>query len=88
MVDEKMCVAILEDLLMARVGPEFYKTALEMKAVRNKAYTGKALNGFVFLEPEAYQSEEKLNFWLDKCLDYNPIAKSSKKKRSRKNEFR
>jgi hypothetical protein len=38
------------------------------------------MKGFVFIEPEAIDRDSDLENWIQHCLDYNPKAKSSKKK--------
>jgi hypothetical protein len=33
-----------------------------------------------FLTPDGYDREDDLEFWIQKCLDFNPEAKARKKK--------
>ena len=35
--------------------------------------------GFVFVSPDGIDMDEDLDFWIDKALEYNPKANSSKK---------
>jgi TfoX/Sxy family transcriptional regulator of competence genes len=79
-VDQKMCVGIVKDELMARIGPERYETALEIDGCHEMNFTGRAMKGYVFVEPHAVESDEKLAYWIQLALDYNPLAKASKKK--------
>ena len=79
MVDSKMCVGVVNENLMARVGVETYPKALEQKGCRAMDFTGKPLKGFVFVEPEGIDSDKELAYWIQLCLDYNPKAKASKK---------
>jgi hypothetical protein len=44
-------------------------------------FTGRPMKGWVYLEPEAIDMEVDLNKWVQLALDYNPKAKSSKKKK-------
>ena len=81
MVDDKMCVGIVKNTLMARIGPEAYEAALEKKGVSEMNFTGRAMKGYVFIQPEAVDKEEDLTYWVDLCLAFNPLAKSSKKKK-------
>ena len=80
MVDEKMCVGIIKDDLMARIDPEQYEDALQRKGCREMDFTGRPMRGFVMIDPEGYDMEEDLDYWLEKALEYNPRARSSKKK--------
>jgi hypothetical protein len=37
--------------------------------------------GFVFVNPEAVDTDAKLKYWIDLALEYNPMAKATKKKK-------
>jgi hypothetical protein len=80
MVNDKMCIGVEKEKLMARIGPEVYQQALKKKGCREMDFTGKPLSGFVFIEPEGIDMEKDLEYWITLCLDYNPKAKSRKKK--------
>ena len=82
LVNEKMCAGIVKNLLMARIDPERNEEALARKGCREMDFTGKKMKGFIFIEPEGMDMEEELHSWLQMALDYNPKAKSSKKKKS------
>lgn len=84
MVDDKMCVGIVKEQLMARVGAENYEAALQKEGCKEMKFTGRPLKGFVFVEPDAIDMEKDLEYWVQLCLDYNPFAKSSKKKKKKK----
>ena len=81
MVDDKMCVGVVKENLMARIDPEIYEAALTKKECREMNFTGRPMKGFVFIEPEGVDLDEDLEYWVKLCLDYNPKAKSSKKKK-------
>lgn len=80
MVRDKMCVGIVKEMLMARLDPAIYDEALTRDGAREMDFTGKPMKGFVFIEPEGIDEDEALHAWLHLCLDYNPRAKSSRKK--------
>ncbi|TNF48565.1 MAG: TfoX family protein [Bacteroidetes bacterium] len=80
MVDDKMCLGIVKNNLMARIDPEIYQEALQKKGCKEMDFTGRAMKGYVFVEPEGVDMEDDLNEWVQLCLDFNPKAKSSKKK--------
>lgn len=80
MVNDKMCVGIVKEKLMARVGPDAYESALRKKGCKPMDFTGRPMKGFVFVEPKGIDSEKDLDYWLGLCLAYNPKAKSAKKK--------
>jgi len=81
MVDDKMCVGIMKDKLMCRVGKENYEACLEKEHCTTMEFTGRALSGFVYVEPEGIDMEDDLAYWVQVCLDYNPLAKASKKRK-------
>ncbi len=82
MVEDKMCLGIVGEELMARIGPEAYGIALKKEGCKEMDFTGRAMNGFVYVEPEAVVEDEDLAYWVRLSLQFNPRAKSSKKRRS------
>lgn len=79
LVDKKMLAGIVKDKLMARIGTDVYNEALMKDGCGEMDFTGKALKGYVFVEPKALDMDEDLSYWIQLCLDYNPYAKASKK---------
>lgn len=82
MIDNKMCVGIIKDNLMARIDPELYDEALTKKGCREMDFTKRPMRGYVYVEPEVIDMNDDLEYWIQLCLDFNPQAKSSKKKKS------
>ncbi len=80
MVNDKMCCGVIKDKLMARIGPDIYEEALTKKGCTEMDFTGKPLKGMVYVEPEGIDMDNDLDYWIELCLDYNPLANSSKKK--------
>lgn len=89
MVDDKMCCGIHfdkkknMDLLMARIGSEASETAMERTGCMPMDFTGRPMNGYVFITPEGFDSEEDLAHWIQLCIDFNPLAKASAKKKKK-----
>jgi hypothetical protein len=81
MVDDKMCVGIIKDNLMARIDPDIYEESLGRKGCREMDFTGRPMKGYVLVEPVGIDLDEDLESWIDLALAFNPRAKSSKKKR-------
>ena len=82
MLNDKMCVGIVKNELMARIGPENYEESLKRPGCKEMTFTGRPMNGYVFIDPEFLDSEADLNHWLDLSVAFNPEAKSSNKKKS------
>jgi TfoX/Sxy family transcriptional regulator of competence genes len=81
LVEGKMLCGIVGDQLMARINPEIYQDSLKRDGVNEMNFTGRAMQGYVFVDPEAIDREDDLEYWLNLCLEFNPLAKSSKKKK-------
>ena len=79
MVNEKMCVGIIKDELMARIGDDKYTEVLKMKGCKEMNFTRRPMKGYVYLDKEVLDMENDLEYWLQLALDFNPKAKSSKK---------
>ncbi len=79
MVSDKMCVGVDkdritgEDRLMVRVGTLPYEKLLFKKGSREMDFTGKVMKGFLFISPEGFDSDEDLEFWIEKALEFNKI---------------
>lgn len=80
MVDDKMCCGIIKDDFMARVGGKNYEALLLEKGARPMDFTKRPMNGYLYVSPDGVDYEKDLTFWIDQCLAFNPLAKSSKKK--------
>ncbi len=83
MVDNKMCVGVIKDEMMARIGPDAFDEAIEKHGCRPMDFTKKPMKGWVFISPEAIYKVKDLEYWIGLALDFNHKAKSSKKKKSR-----
>jgi TfoX/Sxy family transcriptional regulator of competence genes len=86
MVNGRMCVGIIKDEMMCRINPEFHDTAVEMTGCRTMDFTGRPMKGYVMIEEAGMRSKKDFDYWIDLALEFNKIAKSSKrKKKSRLN---
>ena len=81
MVNGKMCVGIQKDQLMVRLDPGLVEEVVEKEGCRQMDMNGKVMKAFVLVEEPAITTRKKLEYWIKLALDYNPIAKSSKKKK-------
>lgn len=80
MLNDKMFAGIIGDELMLRVDPSIYDKLLEKHGCHEMRFTGRALKGYVLVEQPALQKQDDLERWLQLAIDFNPLAKSSKKK--------
>lgn len=81
LVDDKMCIGIIKDDFMARIDPEIEQQALSKKGARPMDFTKKPMKGYLYISPEGVDREDDLEYWIDLCLQFNPKAKSGKKKK-------
>ena len=81
MVDDKMCLGIVKDEIMARIGTDAYSDALEKEGCNEMNFTGRPMKGYVFLTDDAIDLESDLEYWVQLALDFNPLAKASIKRK-------
>jgi TfoX/Sxy family transcriptional regulator of competence genes len=81
MVNDKMCVGIEKERLMVRLDPGKYDEVIEKEGCMPMDFTGKIMKGYVFVDIEVLNTKKKLEYWIKLALDYNKIAKTSKKKK-------
>jgi TfoX/Sxy family transcriptional regulator of competence genes len=80
LVDEKMCVGIVKEKMMARIDPDKTETAFARKGCHEMDFTHRPMKGFIFVDPEGIDHDSDLEFFIRLALEYNPKAKSSRKK--------
>ncbi|MEH6747656.1 MAG: TfoX/Sxy family protein [Maribacter arcticus] len=79
MVNGKMCVGILfdkkseEDKVMVRVGKLNYEELLNQPSSKPMDFTGKPMRGFLFIGADGFDSEDDLDFWVEKSLEFNRL---------------
>jgi TfoX/Sxy family transcriptional regulator of competence genes len=81
MVNDKMCVGVEKERLMVRLDPAKYDEVMEKEGCKPMDFTGKVMKGFVFVDIEVLNSKKKLGYWIKLALDFNKIAKASRKKK-------
>ena len=64
MVANHMCCGITGDTLIVRVGPDAYRECLRHEHAREMDFTGKAMKGLVYVDPEGLASDEDLARWV------------------------
>jgi TfoX/Sxy family transcriptional regulator of competence genes len=79
MVNDKMCIGVEKERLMIRLDPQIYEEVMEKDGCTPMDFTGKVMRGYVFVDQEVLKSKKQLEYWIKLALDYNKIAKISKK---------
>ncbi len=70
MVDGHMAVGVLRDTLMARVGADAYERALKRPHARAMDFTGRPMNGYVFVDPPGLERDADLAAWVVQCVRF------------------
>ena len=81
MVNDKMALGVEKDRLMVRLDPARYDEVMEKEGCRPMDFTGKVMKGFVFVDAGAVATKKKLEYWVKLALEYNKVARASKKKK-------
>lgn len=81
MVNDKMCVGVEKERLMVRINPDLYEEVMERQGCKPMDFTGRIMKGYVFVDVEALNTKKKLAYWVKLVLEFNKIAKASKKKK-------
>ena len=81
MVNDKMCVGVEKERLMVRLDPEKYDEVMEKEGCTPMDFTGKIMKGYVFVDIDVLKTKKELEYWIKLALDFNKIAKASKKKK-------
>lgn len=82
MINDKMCVGIVNDKIMLRVMEDKYESLLEENGVEPMNFTGKIMKGLLFINPEAFRTDKELLHWINYGLEFaeKGVVKSKKKK--------
>jgi TfoX/Sxy family transcriptional regulator of competence genes len=70
MVAGNMCVGVMNDDLIARVGSDEAEQALADPHVRPFDFTGRPSKGIVFVNAEGTATDEDLAGWVDAALGF------------------
>ena len=65
-----MLVGVWKNSLIVRVGPDAYETALLEPHVKKFDITGRAMNGWVVVEPESVEEEDQLKDWIQRAVKF------------------
>ena len=70
LLSEYMCCVIIDDKLLARVGPKDYSYYLTKPNVTEMDFTGKPVKGMVYILPEGFESDSDLEYWVNICIRF------------------
>lgn len=81
LVDDKLCTGVFKEELMVRIDPDNETKYLRKEDCRMMDEDTHSMKGFLMVSPEGVDLDDDLDKWIKRCLQFNPRAKASKKKR-------
>jgi TfoX/Sxy family transcriptional regulator of competence genes len=81
MVNDKMCIGVVKDEMMCRIGEERQDEAMAKPGCREMDFAGRPMKGYVYVSDEGMKTREQFAYWIHLCLAHNPHAKAAKKKK-------
>jgi TfoX/Sxy family transcriptional regulator of competence genes len=70
LLNGNMLVGVWKDSLIVRVGPDESEAALREPHVQEFDITGKAMTGWVLVQPEGIVTDRELNEWIQHALKF------------------
>jgi len=70
LLNGNMLVGVIQNDLVARIGPERFDAAVARRGVRPFDFSGRPMSGWVMVAAEGCSSDATLGEWVDEALDY------------------
>jgi len=70
LLNGNICVGIWKQSLIARLGPDDGQAALEEPNVAPFDITGRAMKGWVMVEPDGIETDERLGEWIGRAVEF------------------
>ena len=70
MVQGNMACGVHKDMLIVRVGPKAYEETMKYPHTRPFDMTGRAMKGWVMVEPGGFESATDLKDWVEQGLNF------------------
>ena len=80
MYNGKMCVGIIKNELMCRIDKTMHNDVVEKVGCRTMDFTKKPMLGYILVDEDGIKKEKDFEYYINLALEYNKIAKASKKK--------
>lgn len=82
MINDKMCIGVDKDDIMLRCEKEETDELLKRKGAKVFDLSGgRPMKGWILVGPEGTSSKKDFQYWLDKAMEGNKNALSTKKKK-------
>ena len=70
MVGGNMCVGVWKEFLIIRCGKDAYEDSLAQPHAREFDITGRAMSGWIMVEPDGFERESDLAEWVQMAVDF------------------
>jgi TfoX/Sxy family transcriptional regulator of competence genes len=70
LVSGNMCLGIVKDELMVRVGADAYEECLAQPHAREMDFTGRAMKGMIYIGTEGFEDDTDLEDWVARGLAF------------------
>jgi TfoX/Sxy family transcriptional regulator of competence genes len=70
LLNGNLLVGVWHDSLIVRVGPEGSDDALAEEHVREFDITGKPMKGWVVVEPDGLESDDRVAEWVERAMKF------------------
>ena len=80
MVNGKMCISAGNDRIMCRIDPAIHDETTKRNGVQTVQMKGRDYKGYVYVNEEVIKTKKDFDYWVELALDFNKIAKATKKK--------
>jgi len=84
MVNDKMCVGVIKEDLMCRIGHDKEEEAFGKVGCRPMDFTSRPMRGYVYVSEEGIRTKKSFDYWINLCLDFNFEAKAAKKPKKKR----
>lgn len=84
LVNDKMCIVVHTDEIMVRLNPDVLDEMLMKEGCKPMVMNGKMMKGYVIVNDAVLKPKKQLEYWIKLALEFNKIAKASKKKPTKK----
>jgi len=81
MVDGKMCISAGDDRIMCRIDPAIHNEAIKKKGVKTVKMGGREYKGYIYVNEDVIKTKKEFDYWINLALEFNRIAKPSKKRK-------
>jgi hypothetical protein len=76
-----MCCGVWKEFLILRIGPDRYKSTLARPNVRKFDITGRAMTGWVMIEPDGMTDDDELWQWIQMAVRFVHTLSAKKGKK-------